>query len=55
MESSGSPPKDHTGGPRNMESWRRWSRMIGENLVKGATTALGTGSVTLFIWWIQSR
>lgn len=55
MESSGSSAKDHTEEPPRTEAWRRWSFMIGENLVKGSATALGTGGVTLLIWWIQSR
>lgn len=55
MESSGSSAKNHTEVPHGPETRHRWSFMIGENLVKGITAALSTSSVSLFIWWIQSR
>ena len=55
MESSGSPGEGHPARVKSQRHWVKWVRTLGANAVKGASTALGTGAVSLFVWWLQNR
>lgn len=55
MESSGSDAGSHILGQNRSEQWKLWARIAEANAFKGACTAVGTGAVSLLIWWAQGR
>ncbi|MCX5369067.1 MULTISPECIES: hypothetical protein [unclassified Streptomyces] len=55
MESSGSLSESQPVRAKPQSNWPKWARTAGVHALKGASSALGAGVITLLVWWIQNR